>query len=99
MKPFEKHCPDCGAPVTFRKYLRTMSSRYICDACGVAFVGGGFWRTMVAGGLGSLFISMPLIEIRHHPERAWLAIPGLALSLAWGFAFFLPQRMRSKQAP
>ena len=54
---------------------------------------------MVAGGLGSLFVSLPLIEIRHHPERAWLAIPGLALSLAWGFAFFLPQRMRSKRAP
>lgn len=97
MKPFDKKCPACGAPVTMGKYLRTFSSRYTCDACGVTFIGGGFWRIGVAGGVGSLFISLPLIEAMHRPERWWLVIPGLALSLVWGYAFFLPQLIKSRK--
>lgn len=96
MSLFDKRCPSCQAPVSFRKYLRTFSPRFTCDECGAKFDGGGFWRVFVGAGVGSLFVSLPLIEARYNPELLWIVFPGVALSAIWGYMFFAPREITSK---
>lgn len=91
LKILDKKCPACRSRFSFRRYIGTFSRTYRCKECGEYFSGGGFGNSLLGAGLGSLFISLPLIQAWNDARWAWALIPGLFLSAVWGYLILRPQ--------
>lgn len=97
MKFPDKHCPQCGARITFRDYLASRSSAVRCPSCDAAYplwpFAGSLWTALI----GVAFIAFPISRALCNPWW-WLAVPpGMGLSLFWGYLVFDPRKATSRR--
>lgn len=90
-RALDKHCPQCGARITFRDYLGSKSPTVPCPSCDAAFRIWPFAGSIWTGLVGAAIIALPISQAWCHPWW-WLAVvPGMGLSLLWGYVCFDPR--------
>lgn len=93
----DKRCPACGVRITFRRFLSGRSPTTTCPSCGAAFRHWPFAGSLWAGLVGVAFIALPISRALCNPWWWVAVVPGMGLSLVWGYLIFDPRDAASQQ--